>query len=151
MSIAGVVVQGGGGLTHFERMLHFDRFYLERRPELVDPDSIHEEMNARAIFHTEYLIKGRHPDDIAQDNARMEAVREDVRGLDSNDHYGRPFAWHQQAAQQNSLAAWAELDADVLVVFHEFDQFETRHGHELIVDTVNRQRPGTATFVLHEG
>jgi len=35
----------------------------------------------------------------------------------------------------------------VLVMFNAFDQFETRHGHELIADTVNRQRPGTATFV----
>jgi hypothetical protein len=35
----------------------------------------------------------------------------------------------------------------VLVIFNEFDQFEARHGHELIAATVNRLRPGTATYV----
>lgn len=35
----------------------------------------------------------------------------------------------------------------VLVFYGEHDQFETRHGHKLIVDTVNRLRPRTASFV----
>jgi hypothetical protein len=149
--VAGVVVQGGGALTHFERMLNFDRFYLERRPDAVPPDKIHDEMNARARFHAEYLIKGRHPDDVAKDSPEMAAVRADVRGLGKDDHYGRPFLWHQQAARRDFLAAWAKLDADVLVIFNEYDQFETEHGHRLIADTLNRLRPGTAEFVIQKG
>lgn len=150
-NIAGVIVQGGGALTHYERMLNFDRFYLERRPDAVAPAAIHAEMNSRAQFHAEYLIKGRHPDEIAKDNAVTAGVRADVRGLEADNHYGRPFAWHQQAAQRNFLAAWAALDADVLVIFNEYDQFETLHGHRLIVDTVNRLRPGAATLVVQQG
>ncbi len=145
--IAGVMVQGGGAVTYLERMLTFDRHYLERRPEAVRPEAIHEEILARARFHFEYLIARRHPDQVANDDPRMAAVRADVLGLGANDHYGRPFAWHQQAASRNFLAAWAAIDAPVLVIFNEFDQFEGRHGHRLIADTVNRLRPGTARYV----
>ena len=145
--IAGIAVQGGGALTHFERMLIFDRLYLERRPDAVAPASIHDEMRARSRFHTEYLINGRQPDDIAADSAEMAAVRADIRGLGETDHYGRPFAWHQQAARWNFLAAWAAVDAPALVIFNSFDQFETRDGHALIVKTINRLRPGTAKLI----
>lgn len=144
--IAGVMVQGGGAVTYYERMLNFDRIYLERRPAEVAPQDIHDEILSRARFHYEYLIKGRHPDAVAEDDAAMARLRNDILGLGETDHYGRPFAWHQQAAKHNFLAAWAEIDAPVLVIFNEFDQFETRRGHALIADTVNRLRPGTATF-----
>ena len=81
----------------------------------------------------------------------MMSIRNDVRGLDKNSHYGRPFAWHQQAAKHNFLAAWEALNAKVLVIFNEFDQFETRHGHKLIVETVNRKSPNSATFIEQKG
>jgi hypothetical protein len=74
-----------------------------------------------------------------------------VLGLGQGEHYGRPYAWHQQAAKRNFLGAWAEVDAPVLVIFNEFDQYETRHGHKLIVDTANRLRPGSGTFVEQKG
>ena len=34
-----------------------------------------------------------------------------------------------------------------MVVYGEHEQFEARHGHRLILDTVNRLRPGTATWL----
>jgi pimeloyl-ACP methyl ester carboxylesterase len=145
--ILGVGVQGGGAVTYFERMLNFERYYLERRPQAVQPHQIHDQMMRRIHFLHEYLIAGRSPDDVARDSAEMAAVRGDIRGMGANEHYGRPYAWHQQAAKRNFLAAWAALNARVLVVFGEFDQFESRHGHELIATTVNRLRPGTARFI----
>ncbi len=145
--VAGIMVQGGGAVTYYERMFNFDRIYLERRPDAVDPADIHGEMLLRAKFQHEYLVEGRHPDDVAKDSAGMAKIRNDILGMGETDHYGRPFAWHQQAARHNFLAAWALVDAPVLVIFNAFDQFETRHGHKLIADTVNRLRPGTATYV----
>ena len=73
--------------------------------------------------------------------------RNDILGMGETDQYGRPFAWHQQAARRNFLEAWAAVEAPVLVIFNEFDQFEARHGHKLIADTVNRLRPGSAAYV----
>ena len=145
--IAGIMVQGGGAVTYLERMLNFDRIYLERRPDAVSPADIHDEMLLRTKFQYEYLIDKRHPDDVAGTSPEMARIRKDVLGMDETNHYGRPFSWHQQAASRNFLAAWAQLDAQVLVVFNAFDQFEARHGHKLIADMVNRVRPGTATFV----
>lgn len=148
--IAGVAVQGGGAETYYERMLTFDRLYLERRPEEVAPAEIHDELIRRAKFHYEYLINGRDPDDIARDSDEMALARAGIRGLGDGEHYGRPYAWHQQAAKKNFLAAWAELEAPVLVIYNAFDQFEAQYGHQVIADMVNRLRPGTATFVVQE-
>ncbi len=145
--IAGIMVQGGGAVTYYERMFNFERIYLERRPDDVAPDDIHGEMLLRARFQYEYLVNGRHPDDVAEDGTEMTRIRNDILGMGETDQYGRPYAWHQQAAKQNFLAAWAKLDAPVLVIFNAFDQFETRHGHKLIADTANRLRPGSAIFV----
>jgi len=39
----------------------------------------------------------------------------------------------------------------VLVLYGEYDQFERPGGHRLIADTVNRLRPGTATFIEIDG
>jgi pimeloyl-ACP methyl ester carboxylesterase len=146
-NIAGIMVQGGGAVTYYERMFQFERAYLERRPEAVAPADIHDELLLRVRFQYEYLVKGRHPDEVASDSPAMARIRNDILGMAETNQYGRPYAWHQQAARRNFLAAWAELDAPVLVIFNAFDQFESRHGHKLIADTVNRLRPGTATWV----
>jgi pimeloyl-ACP methyl ester carboxylesterase len=149
--VLGVAVQGGGAVTYFERMLNFERFYLERRPDAVKPHEIHDQMMKRIHFLHEYLIKGRSPDEIARDSAEMAAIRADIRGLGAGEHYGRPYTWHQQAARRNFLAAWAALKARVLVVFGEYDQFESVHGHALIAQIVNRLRPGGARFLEIKG
>lgn len=146
IQVQGIMIQGGGGLTHTERMLAFERIYLERRPE-VDPETIHQQMNDRIQFQVEYLIKSRHPDAIAKDSDEMRKVRNNILGMDQFTHYGRPYAWHQQAAKQNVLKAWHKISKPVLVVFNQFDQFETRHGHQIITHMVNRWRPNTAKYV----
>ncbi len=144
--VQGVMIQGGGGVTHLERMLAFERIYLERRPE-VKPADIHQQIIDRIQFQVEYLAKGRHPNEIAKDSKAMKDIRNDILGMDQYTHYGRPFAWHQQAAQHNFLQAWHKIESPVLVVFNQFDQFETRHGHQLITQMVNRWRANSATYI----
>lgn len=145
--VLGVAVTGGGAVTYFERMVNFERHYLERRPKDVQPTQIYGQMMNRLAFLNEYLIKARMPDDIARDSAAMAAVRGDILGLDRFAHYGRPFAYHQQAAKRDFLSAWVGLKGRALAVFGEFDQFEDRHGHALIAQMMNRLRPGSARFV----
>jgi pimeloyl-ACP methyl ester carboxylesterase len=145
--VAGIAVQGGGALTHLERMIHFDRLYLERSGK-YPPAQIHEEMLRRIPFHVEYLVNGRTPEGIERQRPELRGVWQSIRGgAEAPPHYGRPFAWHQQAAKKDFLEAWRRVEAPVLVVYGEFDQFESRHGHKLIADTVNKLRPGTATFI----
>jgi pimeloyl-ACP methyl ester carboxylesterase len=144
--VAGIFVQGGGARTYVERMIEFDRLHLERSG-LYSPEQIHGEMLRRIAFHHEYLVRGRTPAQIEAERPDLKGVWGAIRGTEADSHYGRPLAWHQQAAKHNFLAAWARIEAPVLVLYGEYDQFERRDGHRLIVETVNRLRPGSARFV----
>lgn len=145
--VAGIAVQGGGAVTYLERMINFDRLYLERSGR-YRPEQIHGEMLKRIPFHVEYLVRGKTPEQIARESPELAGVWASIRGgAEAPPHYGRPYAWHQQAAKKDFLAAWAKVEAPVLVFHGEYDQFEPRHGHELIVETVNKLHPGTATFI----
>ncbi|MEM6909047.1 MAG: alpha/beta hydrolase [Pseudomonadota bacterium] len=144
--VTGVVVQGAGALTYFERMMLFDRLQLERQADFM-PDAIDREMRRRLAFHYRYLIEQKTPAEIAAEHPDLQGVWESLVGTDASPHYGRPYAWHWQAAEQNWLAAWAGLEVPIMVVFGEYEQFESRHGHRAIVDLVNRLRPGTATWL----
>lgn len=145
--VAGIVVQGGGAVTYLERMIAFDRFYLERSGK-YRPDQIHEEMAKRIPFHVEYLLGRKTPEQIARDRPDLAGVWETIRGAaEAPPHYGRPYSWHWQAASKDFLEAWTKVEAPVLVLYGEYDQFEPRHGHRLIADTLNRLRPGSATFL----
>jgi pimeloyl-ACP methyl ester carboxylesterase len=145
--VAGVVVQGGGAVTYLERMINFDRLFLERSGR-YRPEQIHEEMVRRIPFHVEYLLGGKTPEQIVREKPQFAGIWETIRGgAEAPPHYGRPYAWHQQAAAKDFVEAWARVEAPVLVFYGEYDQFEPRHGHKLIADTVNKLRPGTATFI----
>lgn len=143
--VAGVLAQGGGALTYAERMINFDRFYLERTG--VAPGEIDRRMRDYIAFQAEYLLRGWRPEQIARERPELAGVWAMIRGSGDGVHYGRPYAYHQQAAKKDFLAAWASIDAPVMVVYGGLDQFETRHGHELIVRTLDRLRPGSATFL----
>ena len=145
--VAGIVAQGGGALTYVERMIAFDRLYLERSGK-YRADQIHEEMLRRIPFHIEYLLGQKTPEQIARDRPDLADVWKSIRGgPEAPPHYGRPYAWHWQAAKKDFLEAWSKVSAPVLVIYGEYDQFEPRHGHKLIVDTINASRPGTASFI----
>jgi pimeloyl-ACP methyl ester carboxylesterase len=145
--VAGIVVQGGGAVTYLERMTNFDRLFLERSGRYT-PAQIHEEMIRRIPFHVEYLLGRKTPERIERERPELRGVWASIRGgAEAPPHYGRPYAWHWQAAAKDFLEAWTKVDAPVLVLYGEYDQFEPRHGHKLIADTLNKLRPGSATFV----
>jgi pimeloyl-ACP methyl ester carboxylesterase len=145
--VAGIVVQGGGAVTYLERMINFDRLYLERSGKYA-PAQFHEEMNRRIAFHVDYLLRRKTPEQIERERPELSGVWQSIRGAaEAPPHYGRPYAWHWQAADKDFLEAWTQVRAPVLVVYGEYDQFEPRHGHQLIADTLNKLRPGSATFI----
>ena len=144
--IAGIAVTAGGGLGYFERMVAFDRLQLSK-PGL-DPAGIHAALSRQIRFHTHYLLEGKSPEQIEREQPDLRGVWASIVGTGDGIHYGRPYAFHQQAAARNFLGAWASIAAPVLVVHNEFDQYETLRGAEVIVDTVNRLRPGSAELVV---
>ena len=145
--VAGLVVQGGGAQTYLERMLHFDRLWFERSGKFR-PEQVHGLMLRSIRFQQLYLLGKQRPDQIERDHPDLKGVWESLRGTaEAPPHYGRPYAWHWQAAEKNFLAAWASIAAPVMVVYGEYEQFEPRHGHRMIVETINALRPGTAKFL----
>lgn len=149
--VAGIVVQGGGAATYLERMINFDRLYVERSGK-YRPEQYHDEMIRRIAFQQLYLIGKKTPEQIARERPDLANVWQSIRGgAEAPPHYGRPFAWHWQAADKNFLAAWAKVEAPVMVAYASFDQFESRAAHKVIVDVVNQLRPGTGRLVPLNG
>lgn len=144
--VAGIVVQGGGAVSYLERMIGFDRLNLERSGR-YRPDQVQPEMMRRVRFQIAYLLGKRTPEQVVAAQPDLAGVWESLLGTDAKPHYGRPHAWHWQAAEKDFLGAWSRVTAPVMVVFGEYEQFEMRHGHKVIVDTVNAARPGTATWL----
>jgi hypothetical protein len=142
--IAGVVAWGGGAATWFERMLRFERNALELGD--TDPRLLSMEVTARAAYFARYLLEGESPDRIAGSDPELGKVWSRIVGTGESTHYGRPVAFHQQAQRQNWAGAWARVRSPVLVLHGEYDWYESRDAAALIVEIVNRQRPGAATL-----
>jgi dienelactone hydrolase len=147
--VAGVVIWGGGATTWFERMLRFERNALELGD--MDPASVNAEMTARAAFFERYLLRGESPTAIAKSDPQLGKVWTRIVGASGDTHYGRPLAFHQQAQRQNWPGAWVRVRSPVLVLYGEYDWFESRDAAALIANVVNRGRPGTATLRVIPG
>jgi pimeloyl-ACP methyl ester carboxylesterase len=144
--VAGIVAQGGGGLSYLERMINFDSLNLERSGK-TPPDQFTREMARRVAFQHAYLIGKKTPGEVVAAHPELAGVWESLLGAEPTSHYGRPFAWHWQLASKDVLGAWTRVKAPIFVIYGEYDQYETRRGHQIIVDTLNALRPGSATWL----
>ena len=144
--VAGVIVWGGGATTWFERTLLFERHALELGA--TNPGLLAPEMSERAAFLERYLIRGESPAEIARTDPALGRVWSRLVANGPGLHYGRPISFDQQAQGQNWPAAWARVHAPVLVLFGEYDWFESQEAAALIVEVVNRLRPTTAEFAV---
>lgn len=134
--VAGVVIWGGGAVTWLERLLAFER----NRRELTGVPAVEltAEMKRLSAFLPEYLVHRRHPREIAAEDPALGKAWELVTGAEGDTHYGRPVAFHQEAQARDWAAAWAEVDVPTLVLYGEYDWFETERAHRSIVHLVNR-------------
>lgn len=73
----------------------------------------------------------------------------DISFNSATKHYGRPVAFHQQAQRHDFARAWIEAGAPALVLFGEFDQFESEEGARALERAVNRARPGQAKLIVY--
>lgn len=144
-SVAGVMIWGAGSTTWAERMLKFERNALELGGT-PSPQLAHE-MTLRLQFFEKYLIRGQSPSQISKADPDIGAVWPRIVGTSADGHYGRPFAFHQQAQQADWAAAWSKVNAPVLALYGEYDWFESRDATSLIARIVNAKTPGRGTFV----
>lgn len=144
-SVAGVMIWGAGTTTWAERMLKFERNALELKG--TPPDQLAREMTLRLQFVERYLVRGQTPAQITAADANVGAVWPRIVGTSADGHYGRPFAFHQQAQKADWAAAWSKVNAPVLAMFGEYDWFESRDATSLIARIANARAPGSGTFV----
>lgn len=143
--VTGVMIWGAGATTWAERMLKFERNALELRG--TPADQLAREMTLRLQFFDRYLIGNQTPSQIAAADATVGAVWSRIVGTAPDGHYGRPFAFHQQAQRADWTAAWARVKSPVLALYGEYDWFESRDATSLIARAVNAKAPGRGTFV----
>jgi dienelactone hydrolase len=142
--LAGVVTWGGGARTWFERMMAFER---NRREHSDAPaDRINREMKQVEAFLHQYLIAGRSPRQIAEEDPALGAAWSLLLGTEGALHYGRPVTFHQQAQAQDWTAAWGRVDAPALVLFGEYDWYEDAGGSALASRIVSRRHPARTRF-----
>lgn len=142
--VAGVMIWGAGATTWAERMLKFERNSLELGGS--DPAKLAGEMTARYRFFDRYLIQGETPAQIAAADPALSSVWTRIVGTSQTEHYGRPFAFHQQAQRADWAAAWSRVNAPVLALFGEYDWFESHDATSLIARITNAKSPGRGTF-----
>jgi hypothetical protein len=146
--VAGIFVYGAGATTWFERMVAFER----RQRELAGQplDQIDAAMKRIIAFFHHYLSEALPLHDIFARDPRMRDVwQNDISYNSATKHYGRPIAFHQQAARHDFAKAWIDTGAAALVLVGEFDQFESVDGARAIVNAVNRARPGQGTLIVY--
>ena len=142
--VAGVMSWGGGAATWFERQLAFDRHALNLSG--TPAADLNPQMAEHEKFQSLYLLDRVTPAEIVAHHPELADVPARVRGMGDSDHYGRPYAYHWQAQDQNWPAAWTAIEAPALVMFGEYDWFETREGAQLAVHAANQARPETARY-----
>lgn len=103
-SVAGVLIWGAGATTWAERMLKFERNALELGGK--PPDQLAREMTLRLQFLDRYLVGKQPPAQISAADANVGAVWSRIVGTSADAHYGRPFAFHQQAQSADWADAW---------------------------------------------
>ena len=144
--VAGVMVWGAGATTWAERMLKFERNALELR--MSEPQQLADAMRLRFTFFERYLVAQQTPTQIAKENPAVGAVWGQIVGTSPDAHYGRPFAFHQQAQQADWAGAWSQVSAPVLVTYGEYDWFESADAASLITRIVSSKTKGQGTFHL---
>lgn len=140
--VAGIVASGGYYKTWLEHMLEIERRRL--RLSGKPPAEINAAMRGLADFYALYLNARMTPREIATRRPDLAALWDDAP-----DHqYGRPARYFQQLQALDVAGAWDRVRVPVLVVHGEYDWIMSRDDQQLVVDTVNRHRPGSATLVI---
>jgi pimeloyl-ACP methyl ester carboxylesterase len=140
--VAGYVVAGGWAKTWLEHMLYHERLRLTLKGD--SQAEVARQMRLFAEFHERYLNGKMTPAEVARERPHLAGLWYD----EPDSQYGRPAAFYHQLHALDLAAAWAEVDAPTLAVWGEYDWIMSREDHELIVDLVNRKRPGAARLVV---
>ena len=143
--LAGVMIWGGGAKSWFERTLGFERRAKEFGA--IPAAGLDGYMRSLSRFLVAYLLDRKDPATIGREQPALAGVWATITGTGEGTQYGRPLAFHQQAAAQDWAAAWERVDAPVLALYGEYDWFEDAAAHRLVADIANRRGAGLGEYV----
>jgi pimeloyl-ACP methyl ester carboxylesterase len=139
--VAGYVVSGAWAKTWLEHMLELER----RRLALsgASPGDVSQALIGFADFYALYLNGRMTPGEVLKTRPDLKPLWYDEPGR----QYGRAAPFFHQLQSLNVARAWQEVRVPVLAVYGQHDWIMSRDDHELIVEWVNRNKPGLATLV----
>jgi len=133
--VRGVIVWGSTGLSWFEHMVALDRRVMELQG--TGATDIARWMPDHERLHRAYLIDRASPSELGARDPSLAAAWTRMLGTSPTDHYGRPFAFHQEAQGAAWGSAWERVHAPVLVVRGQYDWIMSAAEHQRIVDIVS--------------
>lgn len=141
-NVRGLIVTGAFAKTWYEHMLELER----RRLELAGrpPAEVNDAMRGFSEFYSMYLNQKLTPAEVIRQRPRLSALWYDQPAH----QYGRPAAYFQQVQELNVEAAWEKISAPVFVIYGEYDWIMNRADNDLIVQIVNRKKPGNARLLI---
>lgn len=141
----GVMIWGTTGYSWRDHLLALDRRVLRLRG--VSDAAIGAAMPIHRRFHDAYLVERRSPADLTRQDATLDSAWRRMIGTEADNHYGRPFAFHQQAHHADWATAWGEVRAPVLIAYGEYDWIMAPEEHLAIRELVNRHNPNAVTMI----
>jgi pimeloyl-ACP methyl ester carboxylesterase len=145
--VKGVAVYGTLAKTWTEYLLENTR----RQATLAggDPATIDAELRLLAIASQELVMDGKRPEDVVRARPELRGVLDKLL-VPGGRLYGRAVRFWSQVARMNLPEYWAKTDAHVLAVWGRNDFISGEADHKLIAETVNRQHPGKAAYLVLE-
>lgn len=140
-NIKGYVVINGWAKTWYEHMLHIER----NRFQLLgnSPKEVSQKMKKVTEFYYHYLIEKRSPGDILKEKPHLKEIWDFL----PEHQYGLPISYMHQLQDLNLDEAWSKVKVPTLVMYGEYDWIMARDDHLMIVELINQNKPGLASFV----
>jgi pimeloyl-ACP methyl ester carboxylesterase len=141
--VRGYVVFGAWVKTWFEHMMEIERRRLTLSGK--SPGEVNALMPLIARFYTKYLVEGRTPRTIIEQEPTFQGIWPE--GKDVDHLYGRPVAYYQQLQKLNLADTWSHVSVPLLVMHGQYDWIMTREDSEIIVALVNKNAARAARFI----
>lgn len=142
--VAGLVVSGTLGKTWLEYMLE-----NTRRQSLLagaTAGEVDTELREEAPVFYYLFNEALAPAEIKSQHPKLASIVDRVIP-DGKTYSGVGVPFFQQLAQKNLLDAYSKTRAQVAAIYCENDFLSCGEDHALVVDAVNKQRPGAAEYI----
>lgn len=113
-------------------------------------EAINNQMLAEAVIQPLVLVENWSPAEVNEKFPQYKAITDSYFAADPNKMMGRTLKFWRQLAQTSYPELWSKISCRTLVLWGQYDFVSTEEDHMMIRDHLNRQNPGTATYIRIE-